>query len=129
LHGVEPGRDGLADEAELDEPYRTQADLVPDEVNRRGAECGGKLGPNGDQRRTHDGECRWVRETTTTNEPHREATGLELPRDLWTRTVDDDDLVTGRASRAHEFERVGGDATPELQDDARHVVYSALSFT
>jgi hypothetical protein len=49
--------------------------------------------------------------------------------DLRPGTVHDDDLVARRHSRAHDVEGVGGDAAAELEDDPRHVVYSALSFT
>jgi hypothetical protein len=43
--------------------------------------------------------------------------------------VHNDDLVAGGVPLAHDLERVGGHATAELEHDASHVVYSALSFT
>jgi hypothetical protein len=98
-------------------------------VNRRGAERCGELGPDGDQRRTHDGEGRWIRGTTTANEAHRDTASLELRGDLRPGAVDDDDLVARSVPRPHDVEGVGRDAAAELEDDARHVVYSALSFT
>ena len=60
---------------------------------------------------------------------HGHAACLQLRGDLRPGAVDDDDLVPGRVALAHDVERVGCDATAELQHDARHVVYSAFSFT
>ena len=73
----------------------------PTQVNRRGAECGGELGPDGDQRRAHDGEGRWIREATTADEAHGDAARLQLRGDLRAGAVHDDDLVARpRAARA-----------------------------
>ena len=73
-------RDRLSDEAELRDRQRFEPDLVADEMNGRGAERGGQLGPDGDQRRTHDGEGRWIREPPTADEPDRDPTAPAAPR-------------------------------------------------
>ena len=63
--------------------------------------------------------------TNLTGDPTR----LQLRGDLRPGAVDDDDLVAGGVTLPHDLERVGCHATSELEHDARHVVYSALSFT
>ena len=122
-------RERLADETELGHARRDEADLVADEVKGRRAECGGQLGPDGDQRPAHDGEGRWICETTAGDEPGGDPRRSQLGRDLRTGAVDDDDLVAGRVPFEREPDRVAGDASAELQHDARHVVYSAFRRT
>src|SRR6185436_17283607 len=122
-------RNRLSDEAELRYRQRFEPDLVADEMNGRGAEHGGHLGPDGDQRRAHDGEGRLIREPPTADEPDRDPTGLQLRGDLRPGAVHDDDLVAGGVTLPHDPERVGCHATTELDHDTSHVVYSALSFT
>ena len=43
--------------------------------------------------------------------------------------MDDDDLVAGRVPFEREPDAAARDAAAELQDHARHVVYSAFSRT
>ena len=81
LHRPQTTREGLADEAELGQPPRA-ADLVPDEVEGRRAECGGQLGPDGDQRRAHKGEGRRICEATARYEDSRDPPLVQLSGDL-----------------------------------------------
>ena len=71
----------------------------------------------------------YFREATAANEAHRDAASVELGSDLRPGTVHDDDLVPSGVPRPHEVEGVCRHPTAEFQDDASHVVYSALSFT
>ena len=130
LDGDRATPDRLADETELGHTRRHEADLVADEVKGRRAECGGQLGPDGDQRPAHDGEGRWIRETTACDEPGGDPCRSQLGGDLWAGAVDDDDLVAGRVPFECEPDRVAGHASAQLEHDAlRHVVYSAFSRT
>jgi hypothetical protein len=98
-------------------------------VKGRRAECGGQLGPDGDQRLPHDGKCRWIREATARHERRGEPARMELFGDLWARAVDDDHVVARSMEFEHDFDGVGGDAAAQLQRDSHQVVYSAFSFT
>ena len=109
----------LADETELRKRRRREPDLVTDEVEGRGAECGGQLGPDGDQRPAHDGEGRRIREATARNESRSEPDRLQLGRDLRAGAVDDDDLVARRMPFERDPDRVASDATAQLQNDRR----------
>jgi len=102
---------------------------VPTEVEGRRAECGGQLGPDGDQRRAHIGEGRRICVATARYEDSRDPPLVQLSGDLGAGSVNDDDLL----ARGVELERTPygrrGDASTELEHDAAHVVYSALSRT
>ena len=129
LDGRRRNRDRLADEPELRQRAGSQPDLVADELKRRGAECGGKLGPDGDQRLSHDGGGRWTRDAAAVHELGTDPPAGKLGADLRPGAVDDHDLV----ACLHVLENVDcrhfRDPPADLDDDPAHVVYSAFSFT
>jgi hypothetical protein len=124
-----PTRERLAHQAEVGKRFCLKADLVPDERERRGAEDGGRFGPDGNQRLAHDGEGRCGCDTTTAHEFNPEPAPPELGSDLRSRAVDDHDLVACSDEVEGSTGRGGGDASAELHHNARHVVYSAFSRT
>ena len=63
------------------------------------------------------------------DEPDGDAEPLELGRDLRSRPVHDDDVMTGRMEGKRLGRPLGRDATAELEHDPAHVVYSALMRT
>ena len=107
-----------------------EADLVADELKRRGAECGGQLGPDGDQRRAHDGESRRIRVPAAANERRRRSRARASSAVIcgpapWTTTTSSPAAV----AIADDVERVARDTPAELQDDTHQVVYSAFRRT
>jgi hypothetical protein len=106
-----------------------KADLVADEKQCRGAECGGHLGPDGNQRFSHDGESRRICDAAACAEPNRNPSRVERGGDLWACAVNDDDLAPSVVEIDRELRADCRNAPAELQDDAGHVVYSAFSRT
>jgi hypothetical protein len=129
LHSRRPTRQRLSDQTELGKRPGAKADLVSDEGYCRGAECGGHLGPDGNQQLPYDGKGCWICHATAAHEPNRNPAFVQVGRDLRARAVDHDHLAPRIVKLDCAPRRGGGDASTELEDDPRQVVYSAFSRT
>ena len=107
----------LADEPELGQANSLEPDLVTDEMDGRGADCGRQLGPDGHQRGAHDGESRRIRVAASANELRRDATRVQLCSDLLSGAVYDHDVLPGRVALQDDADSIARNAPAELDHD------------
>jgi len=101
-----------------------ETDLVSDEREGRRAEGGGHLGPDGYQRRTHDGEGRWICDTAPVHELDRDPEPLHLSADLGPGPVDDDGLAASMAEVERLRRGLRCNPSTQLENNPRHARFS-----